>query len=392
MNNINNVSNYLRIKYAIDNFAPQSVQEGDSKDLLNAIKLYYNKPNVFIHYAKLPTLGINESYSYNTPAGLYGYLFNDSLIKNPASFAKDRQYIHIFRVSSGKEFNTSTYDNEDFLYDYEALLHLFKGKDNKKLIDKAFNASFQQTPESKIFNITRLLAKGNAFEWSNILANILGYAYIIDYGNSIVHKNEPAQAVVLYTKETSNKFELLYTFDAHSNAGNEFEKFLEYRILDLVNKGDKSIIPSLEPTNDVLAKFIIDFAKQGDSKAILKLDLNDDEMLSALIDLAKKGNKTAISRIENSTNELGYFKTELMPIMLELANHGNHKIISLICDNLYGQKNIKPFILQWAKNGNVDAIHALSPRSPEEKQILLELARKGNVYAISILENSNIVI
>ena len=99
--------------------------------------------------------------------------------------------------------NLNTTVSDEKMIDY---LSSLEKEDKSEIVQTYLNirASEAKNPRNftKIFNITRNLAKDSK-EWSGLMRKVLNISTIIDDGSSLIHSNEPFQAVFLEPHKTS---------------------------------------------------------------------------------------------------------------------------------------------------------------------------------------------
>lgn len=201
---------------------------------------YKDNPNVYISMTQLPKLGINPVSHFDTPNGIYCYplqmiwrIYHLDISKSLEAlpFRSNAPYIQVFEWNGkGKIVNVdrSYYTDDDLDRDIAKLKKMFPDAIDR--IDYGItHAAHQDTPASGLFyavaNLTsgenktmikrklgKEMVKYQEIEYKPYSpggrqsANIyraLGYAGFVDYGNKIIHKNEPYQAVFL-SKEYIN--------------------------------------------------------------------------------------------------------------------------------------------------------------------------------------------
>lgn len=185
-----------------------------------------------ITMTNLPKLGVNPSSRYNTPLGIYFYPAKYYLDKKRQThnleFQDDAPYIQIIKLP---EPILDISRVQEYQYD-EWIVKLFKNADKisricgfdsvdtyknyVRTLDRRAGESRIDSPGGRLWFITWKLAnerindpdsasaKSSSILW-NTIWRTLGVATIVDYGDKIIHENEPTQGVVLET----NKVELL---------------------------------------------------------------------------------------------------------------------------------------------------------------------------------------
>lgn len=163
---------------------------------------------LYASYTAIDKIGINPQSSYNTPNGIYVYhltfmfknmQYNKSLTSVP--FAGSQPNVWIIKPTV-PVLVLQEYSEEQLQSDVQKLIQAFKQKEPnvEETIESAGDRAKNNLFGTKMWNITRTLAKGNANRWNYILRNILGYSVIRDDGGGIIHPAEPHQGVFLSVK------------------------------------------------------------------------------------------------------------------------------------------------------------------------------------------------
>jgi hypothetical protein len=200
---------------------------------------YKDNPNVYISMTGLPKLGINPLSKYNTPLGIYCYPLqyvwdiydidkNKSLIKLP--FVSNAKYIQVFEWNGkGKFIDVHDYTEQDLSNDMKIIFKDISParytEEILPMIGKAFSKAYSKQPASRLFSLINILSgedektvsvprrklgtemdkyqeidyhqySPSGRKFGNILRK-LGYAGMVDYGDGIIHSNEPTQAFFL---------------------------------------------------------------------------------------------------------------------------------------------------------------------------------------------------
>ena len=198
---------------------------------------YKDNPNVYISMTYLPKLGINPASPWDTPNGIYCYplqtiwhVYSVDAVKTleKLPFRSNAPYIQVFEWNGKGNFvNVSQYKDSDLERDINKIKKMFPDAIDR--IDYGIeHAAQQDKPASKLFNIiANIIYQGAEYntmlkryydtkdkkmgdyeehrysprgrQSSNIF-RALGYAGFVDYGNKIIHKHEPYQAVFLSTQ------------------------------------------------------------------------------------------------------------------------------------------------------------------------------------------------
>lgn len=190
------------------------------------LEKYKDNSNIYISFRSINKIGINPKSKYDTPNGIYTYPlkeiwseFNHTEKQINVPFAGDASYIYVIEAE-GKGLNLQKYFEENLIKDLKILEQIYKPyiqKDNiftwNIIINNYKLESRVKDSSGYIWNITRNLSqegtgiyKGkNANKWNFILNKDLGYNYVVDKGDGIIHPNEPIQAVFFNTKSFTVK-------------------------------------------------------------------------------------------------------------------------------------------------------------------------------------------
>jgi hypothetical protein len=194
-----------------------------------------DNPKFFFTMTEINKVGINPTSKYNTPLGIYCYQltkeYYNALITNTLPYVGRQPYIVVFSINA-PTMNMGSYSENDlkrdtntlrFMFDlkktkrnltdaefasiledktkeeHDAIVASFSGKNYPETehatITKAFTEARHQTPIGKFWNLSRVLSK-NPKDWNYLLRKI-GYTNFSDPGLSVIHPNEPTQAVIL---------------------------------------------------------------------------------------------------------------------------------------------------------------------------------------------------
>lgn len=181
---------------------------------------------VYISFTSVDKIGINPSSSYNTPIGIYCYPLSDysaSFEKNNSiivPYVGDAPYINVLILKKGKRvLNFDYYDDDNYSNDIAMLREYYIKVYNDERMFKLIVAGAAEHGNDwgkNIWNVTRKLsediasstnrrrrtstnkkAKPASVLWNYLLRVVLGYDLVYDSGKSIIHENEPNQAVFL---------------------------------------------------------------------------------------------------------------------------------------------------------------------------------------------------
>ena len=212
---------------------------------------YAHNPNVYISMTYLPKLGINPMSEYNTPIGIYCYPlkavwdlyhFDENKSLKELPYVSDTKYIQVFEWNGkGKFLNVDNYSEQDLNQDIEKIKNKYSHIEYiDNIIEWGMETAKIDKPASKLFNIlqiifrtspkrgyytkrqfTMVMDKYQKVEFKEYsksgreagkILRYLGYAGMVDYGNGIIHKNEPTQAFFL-SMEYINHLETILNKD-----------------------------------------------------------------------------------------------------------------------------------------------------------------------------------
>lgn len=176
---------------------------------------YRNTRNLYVSFTREFKLGIYPDSKYDTPIGIYTYQMDRfwgrverrGQLKGSFPFVSDAPYVNIIQSnSSAKMLHLQRYSDNDMMNDIDRLIDRYEYDidDVDTLIsDAQFDANYN-SPGGRIWNITReianRLAKNRAHvKWNKILRD-LGYDYVRDDGQGIIHGNEPTQTMFLHIR------------------------------------------------------------------------------------------------------------------------------------------------------------------------------------------------
>lgn len=175
----------------------------------------------FVLFSNVLSPGVNPKTEYNTPLGIYGYplislveyykaMDTNNPLKN-VPFATKLKYATIFKLADKKGLTIiEDYDMNDFEEDFELLLgpisekYDFNPDDVSDIINNVVDEYGDSIPFDIIWRSTHKLANflggKTPVKW-NLLLRELNHYKIIDYGDGVIHPNEPAQAVFMTAKD-----------------------------------------------------------------------------------------------------------------------------------------------------------------------------------------------
>ena len=190
-----------------------------------AIKHHHDR--VFVSFTAIDKLGINPSSEHKTPIGIYAYPVDYVLEKTGAGgsmdnlpFAGRADYANLFQAR-GNLIDISRLDPGDvpaMLSQMTALWAKMSAKkfsearvDIQKFVEDAKKQALVQTVGGRFWYVTRALAYaladlrgGRAIVWWTKIFRDLNVDGVIDNGASIIHQNEPYQAVFFSIRSIAN--------------------------------------------------------------------------------------------------------------------------------------------------------------------------------------------
>jgi hypothetical protein len=162
---------------------------------------YLKRDNIFLHFTKMPKIGIHTSQSFHNPLGIYAYSLDHHNLRSKIRNKKDINlrhvqnlsvfnYVFCFSVDYSKIIDSETYNSLDLDIKKLKSIVSFKIPSEKK------------TPFSTLYSIVESIASTS--KKPNILMSRLfkklGYEGIVDNGNSILYANDESQAVFFSKK------------------------------------------------------------------------------------------------------------------------------------------------------------------------------------------------
>jgi hypothetical protein len=208
------------------------------------LEKYKDDPDVYISFRDIKKIGINPQSRYNTPNAIYSYPLSliwedfDHLKKQIyVPFAGEHPYIYIFKPRNiNKGLFINKYTKNDFKIDIQKLRNsLFVDKKRLDfLLTVVDKFSLIDIPSGRIWFITfgltlkkstkEIIQYPNTLEehdvrsnhvnlWNKLIYKVLGYDYVIDDGEGIIHESEPTQAL-FFSSATINVIDVI---DGQSN-------------------------------------------------------------------------------------------------------------------------------------------------------------------------------
>lgn len=261
--------------------------------------------NVYISFTQVNKIGINPKSRYNTPIGIYCYPlyeFSSSFEKFNkiiVPFAGEQPFINVLILEKNiKQLNFDIYDETDYSNDVLTLREHFTKKhgDDREFEFIVSSAAEHGTDWGRnIWNITRLLskdmtekelrirktkvkAKPDSVLWNYLLRVVLGYDLVYDSGHSIIHENEPIQAVFL-SKNAFKLAEVIDNKDSHSGLLNNIKRGKES-----IEKLDKNVVHRFVENNyrNLFSGYFPIEYFEFPSDIILKLIKSDAEWITTI--------------------------------------------------------------------------------------------------------------
>lgn len=177
----------------------------DHADLYDKLSKYFGRDDYFISFRdRADDMYLNKANEYDTPHGFYCYpldnatvirYFNKDTKEASFPFAGEREYVYVIKKKPGARVLQLDlkYKEHDLNIDKKKIKWITAiSNDEIESADK--DAKRQMYPAGRLWNVTRIAANKNPLKWNRLFRK-LGYDYAIDPGNSIIHYNEPYQAV-----------------------------------------------------------------------------------------------------------------------------------------------------------------------------------------------------
>ena len=152
--------------------------------------------DLFVHFSDVPRMVVYPDNSYHTPTGFYAYELNR---KKMSDFATERRYLIVFRPRpNARLLRLKQYAVNEFYNDRNIILSKMPASSFYKMGDWDIQAR-GMSRGSRMWNITRNFANERVGLWASTLYGLLGYDGVIDDCMSIIHGDEPCQAVFFNT-------------------------------------------------------------------------------------------------------------------------------------------------------------------------------------------------
>jgi hypothetical protein len=179
--------------------------------VVDQLNQYSNQSNIFVTFTEVPKVGINPGYNYNTPLGIYFYPIKNAIeyidYNKADQFAVRRDYINVCKLKV--DVDLQKYTLSDLKRDLKKLREKYVdiSSENWSVIEVYVENHKTYTPGKCLWSTTSNLAyylghRNNRIshtEWHKLLL-FLGYNIIVDYGQGIIHPNEPYSAVAMTIK------------------------------------------------------------------------------------------------------------------------------------------------------------------------------------------------
>lgn len=208
---LNNINTILSLSH-ID-------KEGNKYSTNDILLKYINEDGVYVTFTEINKVGINPTSEFDTPLGIYCYPIKEAYnyyVKRKGKkdfiqslpFANKNPFFSIIKEKdSNKIIKNNIYTEEQLSEDFLKIKKIYKTKFNNSedyfnyiLKTQSKNIPYNiKTPIAKIFYLTYRAAKKDPIKW-NKMFRYLGYEGFVDPGYSIIHENEPCQAVFFSVK------------------------------------------------------------------------------------------------------------------------------------------------------------------------------------------------
>ena len=272
--------NYLK-EYLESLLEDKPIGDKNKELWLDYLKEKYSKnyEGLFVSFVSEDKIGINPKSHFNTPNGIYTYPMKFLLDDNKVPFrgSNKPKKIKILKAVSGNvlDHNLSEEEYKSSLkkLNSKILDTISKYPDNKKEFFKTPEKFIEITEKSasanslfgKLWNITRVLSK-NPNDWSKILID-LGFDWVNDKGNGIIHNNEPTQAVFLNPNSYKVIDEEFVDTEERYNATNK--DTISYEKLKKLFEKDDEIYDIFISYSDIIVEMIKkEFTKNRESKTL----------------------------------------------------------------------------------------------------------------------------
>ena len=152
--------------------------------------------------------GINPRSSFNTPMGIYSYPIDYVLaVAGNVPYQKNAPFIWVFE-NNGNILDLSNYKDTDLKRDMSKIGEILNWDEDRI---HTMSSESSQPPAIRMWEFTRYMArhiKGKPIvQWSTLFRKI-GYDGVVDWGEGIIHPNEPTQAV-FFSKSNLKPLEMI---------------------------------------------------------------------------------------------------------------------------------------------------------------------------------------
>lgn len=310
-----------------------------------------NTDNLFVTFVNVDKVGINPKSQYDTPIGVYAYPLDYVLEEEDVPFRGEgvnkSKKIKILKAS-GKNFIDGDISKSQYNDNVKYIKQKFNIEDDE--INMWENKSRKKTNFGKLWNVTRMLslkiskpskekkdanelsndelfdelqgtskdpAKNSVVVWNKIL-QLLGYDYVVDMGDGIIHPNEPTQAVFL--KTTSYKVIDEHYIDTETKFKETQSKDVS-KLIDSISHGiwNRELINKVLETKQYRYLKLLD---TNDNDALLRVIGVDFELFKKIIKYFYKNDK-----LENF--EMYFRKAQNM---FHPSKEDSEKILSYLID------------------------------------------------------------
>jgi hypothetical protein len=191
-------------------------QEKVEFDPLANLKRWVDK-GCYFTMTNINKVGINPSSPWNTPLGVYAFPLNTEfytkLINHTLEWGENAPYIQLIRPKQGSRIITLNFDKAtrdkliDEMRDAAGWTKYYEEVDIDNIINDAIAQASPKTPAGQFWNVMRIMASQAGektiemgrvspaiIRWRS-LAISMGIDGFYDPGFSVIHENEPTQAV-----------------------------------------------------------------------------------------------------------------------------------------------------------------------------------------------------
>lgn len=248
--------------------------------------------NLFVSFTSLEKLGVNPQSKDKTPIGIYSYPAEYAFEEmgeyfdpeKAMPYAGNRPWVNIFKMRG--DFVDLNMSDGEVKYYYSKIQDVIKKSVNDvEYLDEALdtfksilkNANIKarqpQIPGGKFWYVTyetsNFLSQADFFDhkWNNrppvnwnLLFRIMGIDGIIDPGLSIIHENEPNQAVCFSRKSVHNVNRVANKYSPEKLENNEKLRVLQSGSVEeqfkLIKQNSNWLLKLKNPSEELLLKLI----------------------------------------------------------------------------------------------------------------------------------------